>query len=476
MLKRLKLQGVGPAEAMDIDPIAPRFNLLTGDNGLGKTFLLDAVWWVLTTTWPGERAYPRQLSARTNKPATNKADPTTRPAKKSDDTPRIDAWLRPPSEDSYRVADVGIEARAHWNWTKQQWVREQTVDPYLPGTHAMGDGQRDEGDFRASALVVYARVDGGVAIWDPYQVQGGITDFADGAIAMNSTELWQGKRAVPVGRGRPPTLCRGLLEDLASWQGTDAPEFMTLSNILRHLSAPGEVLKIGDAVALQLGDKQKIPTLSTSYGDVPITLASAGIQRVLGLAYALVWAWSWHGEAAQVTNREPTRDMVILLDEIELHLHPRWQRTLPGALLHAVDVLAAEVQTQFFITTHAPMVLAAFEPGFDEAQDSLWMLDLIDGDVRLERDDWRRRGDVNRWLVSDVFDLKAATSTEAEVALERAQTLLAARSQDRDQVRQAHEELCKVLPTMDPFFVRWQYYMRDLLDDDTTPPSPKGNS
>ena len=26
-------------------------NFLTGDNGLGKTFLLDIAWWVLTQTW-----------------------------------------------------------------------------------------------------------------------------------------------------------------------------------------------------------------------------------------------------------------------------------------------------------------------------------------------------------------------------------------------------------------------------------------
>ena len=35
---------------MEID-FKPRMNFLTGDNGLGKTFLLDIAWWVLTRTW-----------------------------------------------------------------------------------------------------------------------------------------------------------------------------------------------------------------------------------------------------------------------------------------------------------------------------------------------------------------------------------------------------------------------------------------
>ena len=44
MIEHLKLDNVGPASEMALD-FAPRVNLLTGDNGLGKSFLLDVVWW-----------------------------------------------------------------------------------------------------------------------------------------------------------------------------------------------------------------------------------------------------------------------------------------------------------------------------------------------------------------------------------------------------------------------------------------------
>lgn len=40
MLKTLKIEGVGPAPKMTLD-FGSRLNLLTGDNGLGKSFLLD---------------------------------------------------------------------------------------------------------------------------------------------------------------------------------------------------------------------------------------------------------------------------------------------------------------------------------------------------------------------------------------------------------------------------------------------------
>ena len=43
MIDYIELKDVGPASSMRLD-FAPRMNLLTGDNGLGKTFVLDIVW------------------------------------------------------------------------------------------------------------------------------------------------------------------------------------------------------------------------------------------------------------------------------------------------------------------------------------------------------------------------------------------------------------------------------------------------
>ncbi len=50
MLESLKLKNVGPAPQLEID-FRGRLNFLAGDNGLGKTFLLDVAWWALTRTW-----------------------------------------------------------------------------------------------------------------------------------------------------------------------------------------------------------------------------------------------------------------------------------------------------------------------------------------------------------------------------------------------------------------------------------------
>ena len=39
--------------------LSPRLNIITGDNGLGKTFLMDCAWWALTNTWAGNEARPK---------------------------------------------------------------------------------------------------------------------------------------------------------------------------------------------------------------------------------------------------------------------------------------------------------------------------------------------------------------------------------------------------------------------------------
>ena len=51
MLEALTLRNVGPASEMSME-LGSRLNIVTGDNGLGKSFLLDVAWWALTRKWP----------------------------------------------------------------------------------------------------------------------------------------------------------------------------------------------------------------------------------------------------------------------------------------------------------------------------------------------------------------------------------------------------------------------------------------
>jgi recombinational DNA repair ATPase RecF len=57
MLKSLHLRHLGLARELRVE-WADRINLIVGDNGLGKTFLLDLAWWALTRTWASPMALP----------------------------------------------------------------------------------------------------------------------------------------------------------------------------------------------------------------------------------------------------------------------------------------------------------------------------------------------------------------------------------------------------------------------------------
>lgn len=50
-------------------------------------------------------------------------------------------------------------------------------------------------------------------------------------------------------------------------------------------------------------------------------------------------------------------EAVVLIDEIEAHLHPRWQRTVVPLLRSALP------RCQFIVTTHSPLVVASAEGG-----------------------------------------------------------------------------------------------------------------
>lgn len=101
------------------------------------------------------------------------------------------------------------------------------------------------------------------------------------------------------------------------------------------------------------------------------------------------------------------------------------------------------------------------EPEFDRAQDALWKLHLRDGRVVIERDAWRKRGDANMWLISDVMDLPRPYSREAEAAMARAEALMATDSPSRDDINRAHVELQRVLVDSDPFWLSWRYWKRE---------------
>ncbi len=406
MLKSLVLHSVGPSPEMRID-FAERINVFTGDNGLGKSFILDVAWWALTRTWAGTPALP-----------TDPAEATIR----------------------YVIAGRNGAAEAvtsRYRAEEQEWPGEPKR-PAMPG------------------VVVYMRVDGGFSVWDPARNYGR-RDRSDrpAAYHFDDQNVWNGLRVNGV------SVSEGLERDWVSWQKGREPQFALLERVMQTLSPPDLPLAPGPPKRVFLGEGFDRPTLLIGETVVPLAVASAGIRRILALAYLLVWAWHEHRVAAELLGNEPDTRLALLIDEPETHLHPAWQRRVIPAVVEAVRVLhdKHDSATQILIATHSPLVLASLEPFFDSDRDALFHLRLGAGTAELEPEPWSKQGDASQWLVSDVFNLRQARSAEAEQAIEAAEAfmredfrMLPEGLRTRDQI---DARLRALLPPHDPFWARW---------------------
>lgn len=423
MLKHLKLSNVGPSAELEAE-FAPRLNLITGDNGLGKSFLLDIAWWALTRRWPGD--------LNKNLTTGDMARPRTK------GSASIEFSVKSTSKD--------VSYRSSFSPEDQAWTGK-AGRPLNPG------------------LVLYAMADGSFAAWDParnYWRKRGNTDVQERvpAYVFSPRDIWDGLKDPERG-----LLCNGLVADWASWQKENGEAFAQLLAVLAALSPhEGERLVPGGFARISLDDPRDIPTLKMPYGqEVPVLQVSSGMKRIIALAYLLVWSWQEHLKASNLLGQDTTPQLTFLVDEVESHLHPRWQRSVVGALLDVMNALAPQAQVQILVATHSPLVMASVEPRFDETKDAWFDLDLVPQDggispvVQFQKRDFVRLGEVSRWLVSEAFDMGSARSLEAEQALNEAAVVMSADKPDIPRAQELDRKLRSLLGDTDPFWFRWRY-------------------
>ena len=432
MLQALRLENVGPAPKMEME-LAPRLNLITGDNGLGKSFLLDVAWWALTRRWPHD-LNPDLTSGYAARPTDRKK----------------------PARISFRVDTNGRSV--------------DYTSTYVPRAQAW---EGKSGRPLMGGLVIYAHTDGGFSVWDParnyWQAKGkvDVQDRIPGYV-LSPQEVWNGLH-VPID-GELTLVCQGLLADWMTWIIKRGPDAARMDAALRLLtsSCNGDdgIEPSSNFARLSVNDARDIPMVRMKYGqDVPILYASVGVRRIAALAYITSWAWREHLIASSQLGEEPTTRIVLLIDEVESHLHPRWQRSILNSLLQVGKTMHDDVKVQLIATTHSPLVMASTEPLFDLEHDAWFDLDF-DGEppsVHLRKRIYVPHGDVSNWLTSNAFDLKSARSLEGERAVEKARALMRQSVARIEDARAIDDELRRSgMPDIDPFWVRWGYFMEKI--------------
>ncbi len=176
MIQHLKMTNIGPASKMELE-FGKRLNLLTGDNGLGKSFLLDIAWWAMTRKWPAE-VNPKLTAGKVALPSDKK------------ETAEIDFSFSAVSRTKGHTSTFEPKT--------QSWSVPQGR-PAIPG------------------LGFYALADGSFAVWDParnyWKPKNEETQERPPAYVFSPKEVWDGLQ-----REDGTWLCNGLIRDWAGWQ------------------------------------------------------------------------------------------------------------------------------------------------------------------------------------------------------------------------------------------------------------------
>jgi len=192
-------------------------------------------------------------------------------------------------------------------------------------------------------------------------------------------------------------------------------------------------------------------TVITDDGEVPIEAVSQGTTSIVGWAGVLLErlydlygpkdgapAQTPAGTSSSLLPRQ--RYAMVLIDEIDAHMHPAWQQGLPRNLAQVFP------GAQFIATTHSPLIVSSLAAGqilrvYRDPAEAKVVIRRPESDVR----GWR----ADQILIDPLFGLETAREPETEALLAR-YTELAARDDLSEQEKGELERAAQLLKTRLP--------------------------
>ena len=156
-----------------------------------------------------------------------------------------------------------------------------------------------------------------------------VKDWLTKAVSKHNIDLFDNLRPHPVMESQVKAISQSL-EQVLSEEGYSSE--LTMDSLLDELAV-----------------KQK-----TTDGIIPVAISqlSDGVRAAFGLVADIAFRCArlnpHHGE-----NAPRMTDGIVLIDEVDLHLHPAWQQRILNSLQLAFPKL------QFIVTTHSPQVISS---------------------------------------------------------------------------------------------------------------------
>jgi len=391
-----------------------QWTLLLGDNGVGKTTLLQCLAWM------------RPIPALTVKESEGHPD-TIEPALNHEENEVLNSLLRTGSQ-----VQLGLQATLSTN--QELGLPKRNIRMVETAVQMIGQNSQLQ-----SRELIPARLPSGLQ--NLHTIEPPI--FAYGAARrMGSANLDKSEFADPLASLFSDTTelydAEEILLDLdylaAKRRGSRHKRRLQqvkelLASILPDVPHAESIQILGPKVP-GLPDEPSGVRFKTPYGEVPLSGLSLGYQTTLAWTTDLVFRLYERYPDSPNPLAEPA---IVLVDEIDLHLHPHWQRRI------IADLTQHFPKTQFIATSHSPLVAQS------AANANLVVLQRQGDQVVIENrpqivEDWR----VDQILTSALFDIKSARSPRIERLIEERHALLdkLRRSpQEEDRLRELEEEL-----------------------------------
>jgi len=164
-------------------------------------------------------------------------------------------------------------------------------------------------------------------------------------------------------------------------------------------------------------------------GELPLRDLSDGCRSAYALMLDIIHNMAVTYDPFSLFSRDAENRLVvnqpgvILIDELEAHLHPAWQRTICEWLRIRFPLI------QFFITTHSPLILQAADPG------GIFVLPLpneVNAGLKVRRLNAQEQqrialGRAEKILLGEAFGLKRTWSVKTDKLVRRWEALSAQR-------------------------------------------------
>lgn len=400
-----------PAELQLLNPagILPQWTLILGDNGIGKSTLLQLIAWLKPTlstitesgkdkTKPAETDSEKATSSELEITNEENNDVLARLVHRGTTTDKV------ATVEACFIAGQLLDKPVHGYVSRCKSILQiETKSNYqLEDFDSAVEAEDKESAFYQDEVLIYAysasRQLGKQNLNDKSlldTIPGFIrekTELYDTEVILNSLDYASLK-----GPRDERKMHRKFLVDLKKTLATLLPAVKSWKDIevtpprILNFNAEGGVL------------------ITTKYGErVPLSDFSLGYRTISAWVLDLAWRlFTKYQGTSDTPLKEPG---IVLIDEIDLHLHPDWQREIINCLTKVFP------RVQFIATAHSPLMVQAAS----DAGANIVLLEWDDNKVVVRSDlpsveGWR----LDQIMTSDFFKRQTARSPKTEASLQR---------------------------------------------------------